>query len=181
MGSIRVATAADAKGILEIYAPFCMGPSPVSFETVAPSLQEMEKRIVETLNTYPWLVYEQDNKVLGYAYATQHSPRAAYDWAVDVSIYMAEQARGQGNGKKLYKFLFEGLRTLGYYNAYAGIGLPNEPSRALHTSCGFTLVGVFNNIGFKAGAWRDVAWYGLKLQAPKLNPEKPIKFSQLGL
>ena len=181
MGSIRVATAADSKALLEIYAPFCQATSPVSFEIVPPSIQEMEKRIVETIKVYPWLVYEQDNKVLGYAYASQHFNRAAYDWAVNVSIYMHEKARGQGIGKKLYKYLFDGLRTLGYFNAYAGIGLPNEASVTFHKSLGFTLIGVYNNIGCKGGAWRDVAWFGLKLQPPILNPPPPIKFGQLKL
>jgi phosphinothricin acetyltransferase len=141
----------------------------------------MEKRIVETLKLYPWLVYEVDGKVLGYAYASQHKERAAYKWDVDVSIYLHEKARGQGVGKKLYKYLFDGLKALGYYNAYAGIGLPNEASIALHKSLGFALIGVYNNVGYKGGAWRDVAWFGLKLQAHVLDPQEPIKFSQLGL
>ncbi len=178
---LRVANATDNKAILEIYSPFCLTTSAVSFEIVPPSLQEMEKRIVETLKTYPWLVYEDGGKVLGYAYASQHMARAAYDWDVDVSIYLHEKARGKGIGKKLYQFLFDGLKTLGYFNAYAGIGLPNEASIALHKSLGFNLIGVYNNVGYKGGAWRDVAWFGLKLQAHVLNPAAPIKFSQLGL
>jgi phosphinothricin acetyltransferase len=181
MAGLRVASAEDGKSVLEIYSPFCQATSAVSFEIAPPSISEMEKRITETLITYPWLVYEKDNKVLGYAYATQHKSRAAYDWDVDVSIYISEKARGQGVGKKLYQFLFDGLRTLGYFNAYAGIGLPNEASVALHKSMGFNLIGVYNSTGFKGGAWRDVAWFGLRLQPLIINPPAPIKFSQLGL
>lgn len=180
MGALRVANASDSKSVAEIYAPFCQASSPVSFEIIAPSIPEMERRILETLRIYPWLVYEQDNKVLGFAYAAQHKTRAAYNWDVDVSIYLREQARGKGVGKKLYQCLFDGLRKLGYFNAYAGIGLPNEASIALHKSCGFTLIGLYNNVGYKGGAWRDVAWFGLKLQPYTLDPPPPIKFGQLG-
>lgn len=181
MALLRVANPSDTKDVLEIYAPFCQASSAVSFETVAPSLLEMEQRIVETLKTHPWLVYDHESKVLGYAFAEQHKSRAAYSWDVDVSVYLHEKARRQGLGRKLYQYLFDGLRTLGYFNAYAGIGLPNEAGIALHKSLGFTLIGVFNNVGYKGGAWRDVAWFGLKLQPHVLNPPAPIKFSQLGL
>ena len=178
---IRVATPEDAKAIAGIYAAFCQPTSAVSFETVPPSAEEMQKRLIVTLKTYPWLVWEQNGAVVGYAYADQHKTRAAYNWSVDVSVYLQESVRGKGIGKKLYQALFDGLKTLGYYNAYAGITLPNEASIALHKSLGFSLVGVYNNVGFKGGAWRDVAWFALKLQPYELNPPAPIKFSALGV
>lgn len=178
---IRVATPNDVKAILDIYAPFCQPSSAVSFETAPPSQEEMHKRLVITLKTYPWLVWEQTGVVVGYAYADQHKSRAAYNWDVDVSVYLQENARGKGIGKKLYQALFDGLRTLGYYNAYAGITLPNAASLALHESLGFTRIGIYYSVGYKGGAWRDVAWYGLKLQPYAINPEPPIKFSSLGL
>lgn len=181
MPQIRVAKPSDSKAILDIYAPFCEPSSPVSFEIVPPSVEEMQKRLVITLKNYPWIVYEQNNTIVGYAYADQHRVKAAYDWDVDVHIYLKESARGKGIGKQLYNFLFDGLRTLGYYNAYAGITLPNEASLALHKSVGFNLIGVFNSVGYKGGAWRDVAWFALKLQPYAIEPPKPIKFSQLGV
>ncbi len=181
MGSIRVATAADSKAILSIYAPFCQASTAVALELRAPTPEEMEKRVVDTLKVYPWLVYEQDGVVLGYAYADQHKGKAVFNWDVDVFVFLNEKIRRQGIGKKLYKHLFDGLRTLGYYNAYASIGLPNEGGVALHKAMGFGLVGVFNNVAFKNGAWRDVAWFSLRLQPHDLNPQPPIKFSQLGL
>lgn len=178
---IRVATPGDSKAIAEIYAPFCQPSSGVSFEVLPPTAEEMQKRIMITLKTYPWLVYEHDNTVIGYAYADSHKQRAAYDWDVDVSVYIHEKARGKGIGKRLYQHLFDGLRTLGYFNAYAGVGLPNEASVALHKSLGFSLVGVYNSVGYKGGAWRDVAWFALRLQPYIINPPPPIKFSALGL
>ncbi len=181
MGLIRVATVADSKAILSIYSPFCQALTAVALEQKAPTLEEMEKRVAETLKAYPWLVYEHDGVVLGYTYAEQHKNKAAFNWDVDVHVFLHEKIRGQGIGKKLYKHLFDGLRTLGYYNAYASIGLPNEAAIALHKTLGFNLVGVFNSVAFKGGAWRDVACFALKLQAHELNPQPPIKFSQLGL
>jgi L-amino acid N-acyltransferase YncA len=177
----RVAKSADAKAVLDIYAPYCLAPTAVTFEVMPPTVEEMQKRIVVTTKSYPWLIYEEAGTVMGYAYADQHRTRDAYRWDVDVSIYLHEKARGKGVGKKLYQNLFDGLRTLGFFNAYAGIGLPNEASIALHKSLGFSLIGVYNNVGYKAGAWRDVAWFGLKLQPYTLNPPDPIKFSQLGI
>lgn len=177
----RVAKPADAKAVVDIYAPFCQASSAVTFDVIPPSVEEMQKKMTITLKSYPWLAYEEGGVLLGYAYADQHRSREAYKWDVDVSIYLHEKVRGKGVGKKLYQNLFDGLRTLGYFNAYAGIGLPNPASLALHESLGFTRIGVYHNVGFKAGAWRDVAWFGLKLQAYTLNPAEPIKFSQLGL
>lgn len=181
MGLIRVAKEADSKAILEIYSPFCVPSSAVSFEVKPPSLQEMTQRVTTVLQDYPWLVYEHNNTVVGYAYADRHRERAAYDWDVDVTIYLHESFRGQGIGKKLYKHLFDGLKTLGFFNAYAGVGLPNEASVALHKSLGFNLIGVHSSTGYKGGAWRDVAWFSLKLQPYVIEPPAPIKFSKLGI
>lgn len=181
MAQIRVAKPADCNAILDIYAPFCQPSSPVSFELVPPSPPDIQKQLVITLKNYPWIVYEQSGTVVGYAYADQHQSIGAFDWDVNVHIYLKESVRGKGLGKQLYNFLFDGLRTLGYYNAYANITLPNEAALALHKSVGFTLVGVRNSTAYKGGAWRDVALFALKLQPYAIDPPKPIKFSQLGM
>lgn len=181
MGVIRIATQGDSKAIADIYAPFCQANSGVSLDSQPPSAKDMERRIAITLKNYPWLVYEERGTVLGYCYADQHKPGAAYDWDADVAIYLHESIRGKGIGKMLYGHLFNGLKTLGYFNAFAAIGLPNHAAIALHESLSFTRVGVFSNVGFKSGAWRDVAWFALKLQPYDLSPQPPIKFSKLGL
>lgn len=166
---VRRANASDVDAILAIYAPFCTSTH-VSFEEVAPSREEMSRRVLET--PYPWLVFETDGSVCGYAYASRHRERAAYRWSVEVSAYVAEGQRGKGVARALYARLFELLAELGYYKAFAGIGLPNDASVALHESAGFTPIGVFRGIGYKHGKWHDVAWYQRTLR-PEDTPAEP--------
>ncbi|RMF81859.1 MAG: N-acetyltransferase family protein, partial [Planctomycetota bacterium] len=109
----------------------------------------------------------------GYAYASPHRVRAAYQWSVEVSAYVHEEARGRGVGRKLYAALFEALRRLGYVNAYAGVTLPNDASERFHAACGFEPVGIYRRVGYKAGAWHDVAWSQLRLQEPADPPAAP--------
>jgi L-amino acid N-acyltransferase YncA len=109
---IRFATTADTPAVLEIYGPFCED-SPISFETERPSVSEIERRIRKIVERFPWLICENENEVLGYAYAGPHRDRAAYRWSVDVAIF------GQGFGTALYTVLFELLRIQGYFKAYA--------------------------------------------------------------
>src|SRR5690348_3401967 len=112
---IRLAHTEDARAIQAIYAPV-VSHTPISFETIPPSIEEMRQRIEHTLNNFPWLVYEDTGELLGYAYASQHRVRSAYQWSVDVSIYIHKHSRRQGIGRKLYTVLFDLLRQQGFYN-----------------------------------------------------------------
>jgi L-amino acid N-acyltransferase YncA len=171
-GRIRSVEASDAGEILEIYTPF-VTDSATSFELVPPGLVEMERRIEAGRDRYPWLVLERDRHVLGYAYASAHRTRAAYQWSVEVSVYVHPRARRSGVGRALYTALFDFLRRQGYVNAYAGITLPNAASMKLHESFGFVPVGVFQRIGFKFDRWHDVSWLHLRLRddpQPLSNP-----------
>ena len=159
---IRSIAPGDAQAVAEIYAPFVLD-SATSFETLAPDAAEIRKRIAELTPKYPWLVFEADGSVLGYAYASQHRGRHAYQWSADVSVYIHESGRKQGVGRALYTALFDLLRRQGYFNAYAGITLPNPGSVRLHESMGFTNVGVYSRVGFKFGRWHDVLWLQLRL------------------
>src|SRR5690349_11353667 len=103
---IRLARAEDAQAIQDIYAPI-VSHTPISFETIPPSIDEIQRRIKHTLMKFPWLVYEDADRLSGYAYASQHRTRAAYQWAVDVSVYVHEQSRHQGVGRRLYTALFQ--------------------------------------------------------------------------
>lgn len=170
---IRAATLADAAAIAEIYAPV-VRETAISFEVEPPSAQVMGERLAATLGKYPWLVAEEGGAVLGYAYASRHRDRAAYQWSVEVSVYVGARARRRGVGRRLYGRLFAFLQAQGFVNAYAGITLPNEGSVALHESFGFTPVGVYEQIGYKSGAWRDVGWWRLKLREPGLEPKPPV-------
>ena len=154
----------DAAACAAIYAPHVEG-SAVSFEEEAPSAGEMAERIERYGAGHAWLVAEREGEVVGYAYGTAFNERPAYRWSTFVSVYVAEDARGQGLGRALYEALFERLRERGFRMACAGITLPNEASESLHESLGFRRIGVNREIGFKEGAWRDVGWYQLELQS----------------
>jgi L-amino acid N-acyltransferase YncA len=167
----------DAAACAAIYAPF-VNDSAVSFEEMAPSGEEMGRRIEQTSALYPWLVAERGDEVAGFAYGAAHRSRAAYRWAADVSAYIGERHRGQGLGTELYRVLLELLRGQGIQVAAAGITLPNPASVALHESLGFEPVGVWRRVGWKDGAWRDVGWWQLDLipvaDAPPAEVSPPI-------
>jgi phosphinothricin acetyltransferase len=172
---IRLATEADADQVLAIYGPFCY--TPVSFEVEAPSLEEMRRRLAAVAERFPWLVCVEDGRVLGYAYASSHRARTAYQWSVEVSAYVADGMRGRGIGKELYTRLFQILVLQGFVNAYAGITLPNPASVRLHESVGFSALGVYHGIGFKYGTWHDVGWWEKTLCARPANPNPPAALS----
>jgi len=171
---IRPVTVNDSRRICEIYAPFCE-ETVVSFESRAPSVEEMAGRIEKIAGHYPWLIWEVDGEVAGYAYAGQHREREGYRWSVDVTIYLDERFRGRGGGRALYAELFRRLREQGFYSAYAGITLPNDASVGLHRTVGFREVGVYHQVGHKLGEWRDVAWYELELQPKPSVPPEPAR------
>ena len=169
----------DAAAVAAIYRPVVESSS-VSFEEAAPNAAEMAARIRSTLVRTPWLVAEGDaTAVIGYAYAGAHRDRAAYRWSVDVSAYVRDDWRGRGVGSQLYDRLTSILRDQGFVNAYAGISLPNPASVALHESIGMRRIGVYERVGFKFGAWHDVAWYGMRLSEPSGDPLEPIAFAAL--
>ena len=155
----------DAEACAEIYAPF-VRETPVSFEERPPDAAELARRITELSASYPWLVAEEDGRVIGYAYASQYRARAAYRWAADVAVYVAAEHRRRGSGRALYEALLGLLARQGIRTACAGITLPNPASVALHEALGFEPVGVYRRIGWKAGAWHDVGWWQKELLPP---------------
>ena len=175
---IRLARIADAPAFQAIYAPI-VRDSATSFELDPPTVPEMEQRIAKTLTRWPWLVCMQDDQLVGYAYASQHRERAAYQWATDVSVYIHEQCRGQGIGRMLYQSLFAVLRAQGYYHVFAGIALPNSGSVALHEAMGMTPLGIYRQVGYKLGAWHDVGWWQGTLQPVLVHPPPPQTITAL--
>src|SRR6476661_5077398 len=175
---IRFAQLTDAAGILAIYAPYCESTT-VSFEVVAPSSDEMQRRIARISTDYPWLVAEVDGQIAGYVYASRHRERAAYRWAVDVAVYIAADKQRTGVGRALYQTLFQLLREQGFFKAFAGVTLPNPASVGLHESLGFVSAAVFRGVGFKNGRWLDVGWWELELQPERDNPPDPQSFSKI--
>lgn len=175
---IRPADDRDAAAIAAIYAPF-VESSATSFETDAPSAEEIRRRVRETTVGYPWLVCVCEGQVAGYAYATKHRVRTAYQWSVEPSVYVHESFRRFRVGRGLYTSLFAILAAQGFVNAYAGITLPNAGSVALHESMGFLPVGIYRSIGFKAGAWHDVGWWHLLLRSHPHPPEPPAPLERV--
>ncbi|MBG6287817.1 N-acetyltransferase [Pseudomonas nitroreducens] len=175
---VRVARPTDAEAIQAIYAPVVVDTA-ISFEDAPPSTEEMRQRITATLETYPYLVAVHDDQVLGYAYASQHRARAAYRWAVDVTVYIAEIARRCGIGQQLYETLLPSLARQGYSSAYAGIALPNAGSVGLHERMGFQHIGTFPQVGYKLGKWHDVGYWRLHMRELSTPPEEPVRFANL--
>jgi phosphinothricin acetyltransferase len=177
-GTIRVAALSDADAIAAIYAPIVRDTT-ISFEVDPPAKEEMAQRIAATLQTHPWLVAEQAEKVIGYAYAAKHRDRAAYRWSADVSAYVDARARRCGVGRALYERLIAILRRQGFHVAFAGIALPNDASIALHEAVGFRPVGIYKEVGFKQDQWLDVGWWRLALLNHTSAPAEPIPFATL--
>ncbi|HLV97053.1 MAG TPA: arsinothricin resistance N-acetyltransferase ArsN1 family B [Ktedonobacterales bacterium] len=174
---IRLAHLEDAPAIQAIYAPIVIS-TPTSFELTPPTVEEMRQRIEQKLLTHPWVVYEAQGKVVGSAYASVYRARAAYQWSVEVSVYLHEQWRGQGIGRALYTSLFALLRLQGFYSVYAGITLPNPASVALHETMGLRPLGVYQRVGYKLGAWHDVGWWQGTLQPHLFEPTAPLSLPE---
>jgi L-amino acid N-acyltransferase YncA len=175
---LRVADATDAAAIRDIYAPH-VEHAAVSFETAAPSVENMATRIVKLVATHPWLVAVVGDRIAGYTYAGPHRERAAYRWSVEVTAYVDPDFHGRGIGKRLYGALREVLKAQNYVNAYGIITLPNAASIALHEACGYRRCATFRHAGYKFGAWHDVGWWQLQIAAPSSIPPEPIAFAAI--
>ena len=178
MKLIRVATENDAKNILGIYSPYIANTS-FTFETEVLSVDAFKERINTYLINWPWLVCEMDGTLAGYAYGTKYRERTAYQWCVEVSVYIHDDHQRSGIARALYMALIEILKRQGFRNVYAVINLPNEKSVAFHESCGFVYFATYMNVGYKLGKWKNVGWWQLLLNEYTDEPAAPIKFSDL--
>ncbi|MDO8799050.1 arsinothricin resistance N-acetyltransferase ArsN1 family B [Phenylobacterium sp.] len=175
---VRIAEPGDGAAFAAIYAPIVVETA-ISFETEPPSAEVMGERVIKTLATHPWLTAMRDGEVVGYAYAGAHRERAAYRWSCDVTVYVAQAGHRSGVGGALYRTLLPLLQRQGLRSAFAGIALPNAGSVGLHEAVGFTPIGVYREVGYKLGAWRDVGWWRLGLSRHDGPPAEPLSFPQL--
>jgi len=159
---IRPASPADASAICAIYN-YYVKTSAITFEDVPVCADEMSRRISEVIGHLPWLVFEQDGKILGYAYATKWRNRVAYKTTVESFVYVAHAHGREGIGSKLYHALFPALRERGIHTVVAGIALPNPASIAIHEQCGFEKIAHFREVGRKFDQWIDVGSWQLLL------------------
>lgn len=176
--SIRVANIHDAKEISRIYK-FYVENTHISFEHIAPSAEEFEKRIETTLENYPFLVYEIDNKIIGYTYASRHIERASYGWNAVMTVYVDSDYHKKGIGTKLYKKLIEMLCKQNVQNVYGCITSGNDKSMEMHKKLGFEVNGVFHKTGYKNGQWLDMTWVEKTIGEYKVPPENFLPFSKI--
>ena len=175
--TIRIAAPNDAEALLEIYAPYVRNTA-ITFEYDVPSVDEFRQRICRTLEKYPYLIAEQDGAPVGYAYAGPLNKRAAYDWAVETSLYVRGDCKKQGLGKKLYLALEQALSLQHVINLNACIACPEAEDEYLtrnsiqfHEHLGYRFVGEFYQCGYKFSRWYNMVWMEKHLGE---HPEYPL-------
>jgi L-amino acid N-acyltransferase YncA len=168
---IRLATEDDAAAVAAIYRPY-VETTRISFEESAPHDEEMALRMQSPL--HPWLVAEEDGRIVGYASSSPYHRRPAYRWTVETSIYVAQGAHGRGFGRILLSRLIELLTAQGYVTAIAAIALPNPVSIMLHERLGFAAAGTYRGVGFKLGEWTDVSLWQRDLAPRSAAPGEPL-------
>ena len=174
---IRFADPGDAAACLAVYAQYI--DTSITFETVLPSEAEFSGRIRSYGAVYPWLIAEEDEHVLAYAYAHRAQERAAYDWNAELSVYVSRDAAGRGLGTKLYTVLLALLQKQGVRTAYGVVTMPNDASSALHQKLGFRVLGTYRNTGYKNGRWRDVVWFEKPIGSFTDEPQPLVPIPQL--
>lgn len=164
MPEIRDAKISDVKRLLEIYDYYVQNTA-ITFEYDTPSLEEFSSRMENIMKRYPYLVIENEGRIIGYAYAGVFKARAAYDWSCEITIYIDRNERKSGMGRMLYETLEEKLKAQGIMNLYACIGYPEiddeyltKNSADFHEHLGYTKVGEFHKCGYKFGRWYDMIW-----------------------
>jgi phosphinothricin acetyltransferase len=182
---IRTASVDDAAELLEIYRPYVENTA-VSFEYEVPSLNEFEERIQNTLQKYPYIVAVRGSEIVGYVYVSAFKERAAYDWAVETSIYIKQGYTGLGYGKMLYQKLEYLLKEQNIINLNACIAFADESDEFLtdnsmkfHEHMGYRLVGKFNKCGYKFNKWYDMIWMEKMIGAHPENPKDIIPFPNI--
>jgi len=173
-----MAKANDCPKMLEIYGPVIKN-TVTSFEYTIPPLQEFQARFLRIHSVKPWLVCQWDEQVVGYAYAGPHRSRKAYQWSVELSVYVAPQFYRRGIASALYASLISLLRLQGFYTGLAGISLPNDKSVRFHEAIGFTAVGVYSNVGYKFGKWHSVGWWEIPLNSHSHKPKELLSIEEI--
>ena len=172
---VRAAAPEDAEQLLEIYTPFVISEdsslSNVSFELAAPDVEEFRQRIQDISKQFPYLVGEVNGQILGYVYCHPYRERLAYQWAVEVTIYLAPAGQGKGLGRLLYETMEKLLCLQGVTMAYSCITVGNDYSIKMHEAVGYRLIGTFTNSGYKNGQWLDTVWLEKQLQPCPKQPD----------
>ena len=175
---IRIAENHDVPAILTIYGPYILTGT-ATFEYDVPTETEFLQRFETITARFPWLVWEENGEILGYAYASPPYSRAAYQWCAEPSVYLRPDARGRGIGNALYSALEAILKIQGYQVLYALITGENDGSLRFHERCGYEFRVRFPNCGFKFGRWLDLVWMEKRLKPVEIPSNPPISWSEL--
>ena len=180
---VRAAAPEDAEQLLEIYTPFVISEdsslSNVSFELAAPDVEEFRQRIQDISKQFPYLVGEVNGQILGYVYCHPYRERLAYQWAVEVTIYLAPAGQGKGLGRLLYETMEKLLCLQGVTMAYSCITVGNDHSIKMHEALGYRLIGTFTNSGYKNGQWLDTVWLEKQLKPCPKQPDNIKSWREL--
>lgn len=182
---IRTATENDAQALLDIYAPYIQNTA-ITYEYEVPSLQQFQSRITHTLQKFPYFVAESNGTILGYAYASDYGERAAYAWTAEVSIYIAQNSRKMGIGKKLYAALERALQKQNIITLIACVAYTerqdehlNKNSLEFHKHMGYEVTGKLNHCGYKFHKWYDIVHLQKYIGSHQTEPLTPKTFSEI--
>ena len=170
---IRMATEADIPAILEIYGPYVCDTA-ISFEYSVPTLESFTARFARITSRFPWLVWEEGSRIMGYAYGSLPWERAAFQWCAEVSIYLHPDAHRKGIGSFLYQALEQVLALQGYLKVYAVVTTANRASVQFHEAAGYRLTASFPGCGFKHGAWHGTLWLEKALSSVEMPTSMPV-------
>jgi L-amino acid N-acyltransferase YncA len=157
---IRTVTIQDAQQLVNIYNYYVIN-SIVTLDLVPFSILDFEDKIKTISNNFPFIVYEENNEVWGYAYANTFRTKPAYKNTVELTVYIKHAELGKQIGKKLYAELLEQLKNRNYHVVIGGLTLPNDASVKLHENFGFEKVAHFKEVGYKFDKWHDVGFWQL--------------------
>ena len=175
---LRIACETDVPAILAVYAPYILS-STATFEYDVPTEAEFLQRFRDITAQYPWLVWEEEGRILGYAYASAPYSRAAFQWCAEPTVYLVPEAKGKGIARRLYMALEKLLKIQGYQVLYALITAENVPSIRFHQKCGYSLRGDFPDCGFKFGRWLGLFWLEKRLNSVESPSNPPIPWPAL--
>ena len=176
--AVRIANREDVPAMLAIYGPY-VEQTAISFEYEVPTLAAFSARFDRITRQFPWLVWEEDGRILGYAYADAPFERAAFQWCAEPSVYLLPQARGRGIGRALYEALEKTLYAQGYRVLYAVVTDSNADSIAFHKALGYSRLAGFPDCGFKSGCWYGIVWLEKRLHFVEMPTDKPLPFWEL--
>lgn len=159
---IRDVEPKDYEAICNIYNYYIKNTT-ITFEETALTYNDIKNRVEDKSTMLEWIVYEVDNKVVGYAYASRWKARSAYRYSVELSVYIDMHYKGNGIGSKLYSYIIEELKNRRFHSIIGGIALPNAASEGLHEKFGFKKIAHFEQVGYKLDKWIDVGYWQLLL------------------